>query len=93
MKKFVVNKGKKGYDFATLADSEVACIDLAFDKRCDDIDTESIRMVEQCVGPFVWWETCKKRWGNDKWYVVELSINEATKDGSSMKNPEVDIGI
>ncbi len=80
MKKFVVNKGKAGYDFATLADTETGAKDLAwFQISLTKLD-EDVRL-QRIVrsGPFQWWEEQAKKWGNDKWWVDEIIITKADK--------------
>lgn len=75
MNKFAVHKGKEGLDFRTLADTEHGAQDLAWEQAKTDEALSTTR------GPFTWWNLKSKQYGQDKWYVRELVINDAIKVG------------
>ena len=79
MQKYVVNKGKRGYDFSTLADTEEGAIDLAFENCGSDPDAENQRLILRKAGPFTWWYSMTKKWGEEKWYVVKPDISQAAE--------------
>lgn len=70
MNKFAVHKGKAGIDFGTVADKEWQAIDKAWRQATDE--NESLLN----KGPFSWWNEKTNQWGQDKWYVRELVIND-----------------
>lgn len=76
MQKFVVKKGKTGYDWATIADSEAEAKDLAWHQIAGAASESGREGRIILAGPFRWWQDKVDQW--DKWYVVKLTVDIAT---------------